>query len=700
MLSIWRKSLGKQIFTFSGECFLGVCLELPAFQKYCCVINIYSKCNLADKRKLWRDVLMTRQGFGDMVWCIVGDFNSVVEASERRGVGSGGGREMEDFRAFIREMEVVDMPLLGRQFTWFHSNGFNMSRLDRFLLSTDWMALWGRPEVWVLARDVSDHCPLILKYNNDDWGPKPFRFNNYWLQNKNFKNLVVETWNSQHFTGWMGFVLKERLKGLKGVIKAWSKEVYGKPEEKKNSLVDQINALDLKSVSIDLSLEEVARRKLLFDELWVVLKCIDASIFQRSRSKWLREGDSNTKYFHACVKGRRRTNTISALNTPLGWVEGPNSVKEATVFFFKNHFSKVDWLRPNLDGVVFSMLSEDVNTTLVAPFSLLEIEEAVRDCDGSKCPGPDGFNLAFIKEFWDLMKHEVRIMFDQFSGNDCVPNCLSSYFLTLIPKIKSPQHLGDFRPISLLGCWYKILSKVLANRLASVIGSLIPKNQSAFLKGIQLVEGVVVVNEVIDYARKRGKSCLILKVDFEKAYDSVEWEFLDYMLERFGFCQKWRNWMKACVCVGSLSVLVNGSPTEEVKIKRGLKQGDSLAPLLFLLVAEGLGGLMRKAVGCARFQPFLVGEGGMPVSLLQYADDTLCIGEATIKNLWTLKAVLRGFEMSSGLKVNFWKSCVMGANVTDDFLDMASNFLNCRVGTIPFKYLGLPVGANPRKMST
>jgi hypothetical protein len=152
--------------------------------------------------------------------------------------------------------------------------------------------------------------------------------------------------------------------------------------------------------------------------------------------------------------------------------------------------------------------------------------------------------------------------------------------------------------------------------------------------------------------------------------------------------------------VGSLSVLVNGSPTEEVKIKRGLKQGDSLAPLLFLLVAEGLGGLMRKAVGCARFQPFLVGEGGMPVSLLQYADDTLCIGEATIDNLWTLKAVLRGFEMSSGLKVNFWKSCVMGINVSEEFLGMASNFLNCRVGSTPFKYLGLPVGANPRKWST
>jgi hypothetical protein len=152
--------------------------------------------------------------------------------------------------------------------------------------------------------------------------------------------------------------------------------------------------------------------------------------------------------------------------------------------------------------------------------------------------------------------------------------------------------------------------------------------------------------------------------------------------------------------MGDLSVLVNGSPTVEVNIKRGLKQGDPHAPLLFLLVAEGLGGLMREAVGLSRFQPFLVGREEMPVSLLQYADDTLCIGAATVENLWTLKAVLRGFELVSGLKVNFWKSCVMGVNLPDDFIGMTSNFLNCREGSIPFKYLGLPVGANPRRLST
>jgi hypothetical protein len=149
-----------------------------------------------------------------------------------------------------------------------------------------------------------------------------------------------------------------------------------------------------------------------------------------------------------------------------------------------------------------------------------------------------------------------------------------------------------------------------------------------------------------------------------------------------------------------MSVLVNGSPRGEINTNRGLKQGDPLAPLLFLLVPEGLGMLMRKAVEVNRFKLFLDGPDEVPVSILQYADDTLCIGEANVGNLWTLKAILRGFEMVSGLKVNFWKSCLVGVNIDDDFLHMASEFLNCRRGSLPFKYLGLSVGANPQKLET
>jgi len=208
------------------------------------------------------------------------------------------------------------------------------------------------------------------------------------------------------------------------------------------------------------------------------------------------------------------------------------------------------------------------------------------------------------------------------------------------------------------------------------------------------------VNKLVDYAKKAKKECLIFKVDFGKAYDSVDWEFLEYMMLRVGMCDKWVGWIKACIFGGSMFILVSGSPTEEISIQSGLKQGDPLAPFLFLLVAEGFSGLMRNAVEQNLFEGFDFDGSEFVVSHLQYADDTLCTGKATVQNLWIIRSALRGFEMASGLKINFYKSSLIGMIVREEFMSMACDFLNCSAECIPFKYLGLLVGANPRSMST
>nr|KYP40876.1 Putative ribonuclease H protein At1g65750 family [Cajanus cajan] len=291
-------------------------------------------------------------------------------------------------------------------------------------------------------------------------------------------------------------------------------------------------------------------------------------------------------------------------------------------------------------------------------------------------------------------------LLDEFHTYLKIPKALLSYFVALVPKVPCPQGMTDFHPISLLGCLYKIISKVLANRLRGILPSIISENQSAFIPGRHMLDSVLVANEAIDYAHKYKKPIFVMKIDYEKAYDSVEWDYLLYMLRGCGFDERWVRWMEGCVCGGSLSALVNGSPTGEVAIGRGLKQGDPLAPSLFLIAVEGLRLLMTRALDMNLFKGLHLGGEGPLISLLQFADDTLIIGEATMQNLWCLKAILRCFELISGMKINFHKSSVVGIHSGVDFTELAASFLHCKVGQLPFKHLGLPLGANPRKLAT
>ncbi|XP_058757405.1 uncharacterized protein LOC131630662 [Vicia villosa] len=226
-------------------------------------------------------------------------------------------------------------------------------------------------------------------------------------------------------------------------------------------------------------------------------------------------------------------------------------------------------------------------------------------------------------------------------------------------------------------------------------GRLISCNQSAFVPGRNMLDGVLLVNEVIDWAKRNKSSCLLLKVDFEKAYDSLSWNFLRDMLVRMGFGKRWLMWMDACIFSSHLSVLVNGSATHDFMVHRGLRQGDPLSPFLFVLAMEALTALVRNSVVVGGFKPFQfrIDEG---VDILQFADNTIIFGEASTANLWNLKVILRGFELISGLKINFSKSSVMGVNVGDWILDAATNFLACKRGNSSFLFLGIMVGVNPR----
>ena len=189
----------------------------------------------------------------------------------------------------------------------------------------------------------------------------------------------------------------------------------------------------------------------------------------------------------------------------------------------------------------------------------------------------------------------------------------------------------------------------------------------------------------MDEARKSKKELMLFIVDFEKAYDSVDWGYLDEVMRKMAFPVLWRKWIKECVSIATTSVLVNGSPTEEFYLKRGLRQGDPLSPFLFLLVAEGLIVMMKSMVENNLFTDYAVDhEKDTVVSHLKFADDTLLLGAKSWANVKALRAILSLFAMMSGLKLNFHKSLLVGINIADSWLDEAASILHCKVGKVPF----------------
>lgn len=195
----------------------------------------------------------------------------------------------------------------------------------------------------------------------------------------------------------------------------------------------------------------------------------------------------------------------------------------------------------------------------------------MRESDGNKAPGPDGFNMLCFQQCWKVFKGDILNFFREFYTNGRLAKGINSSFITLIPKKENPCGIANYRPINLIGSLYKIVSKVLANRFKNVLPRIVGEAQSAFMGGRNILDGVLISNEIIDWWKKRKKRGLILKLDFEKAYDTVNWECRLDLMSKFGFQDKWVSWMKECLSSARVSVLVNGSPTAEFCSEKGLR---------------------------------------------------------------------------------------------------------------------------------
>ena len=342
--------------------------------------------------------------------------------------------------------------------------------------------------------------------------------------------------------------------------------------------------------------------------------------------KWASLGDENTAFFHAVVNGRKARNAILGLEVNGEWVSKPTLVKKEVMRFFRDHFREDFAHRSSLECMGIKTVKEEDCDFLIASFSKQEIKDAVFECGSNKAPGPDEFNFRFVKCFWNLLEEDFFRIMSEFHDTGIInPGCGSS-FITLIPKIKTPLGLKDYRPITLIGMISKVISKILANRLKKVLGGVISESQSAFLKDRFILDGPLVVNELMEWLKKRKRKAFLLKIDFEKAYDNVNWNLLISIMSQMGFPPIWCSWVRGILLSARSAVLVNGSPTFDFRCEKGLRQGDPLSPFLFLIVMEALSWILNKAKEVGEFTGINFTDHEADITHLFYADDALILG--------------------------------------------------------------------------
>eukprot|EP00253_Pinus_taeda_P035409 PITA_35409 len=399
------------------------------------------------------------------------------------------------------------------------------------------------------------------------------------------------------------FLLQKRLKNIKLRLKDWNKNEYGNIFEAKKAVEGKMQELNQALVTngFDEARNDQATK---YNQDWENL-CKQEEIFWRKKSRvqWLKEGERNTRFFHRSTMANRTHNRISLIKDEGGNLH--NSHEEIEVVLV-NHFRGI------------------------AKETCYDRENSIRDFTRHiprLVSREDNFNLnkPVTKE------EDILNVVEDSRMNRTILKALNSSFIALTPKQEVAQTLDKFRPIALCNVVYKIISKVVANRLKPLLPTVVSVEQSGYVEGRQILNNIIQAHEVVHSLSSNRKVGVIMQLDITKAYDRLNWNYIKKNLIAFGFDHNWVRWVLALVTFSSFSILVNGSPSETFIPSRGLRQGDPLSPFLFILMMEGLGRSIKHAKEVGKIKGLQLSNRGQAWTHQQFVDNSMLQGIPTVK---------------------------------------------------------------------
>ncbi|XP_043717726.1 uncharacterized protein LOC122665640 [Telopea speciosissima] len=464
---------------------------------------IHASCFRALRRNLFLE--LTGLNVVSEPWLVVGDFNATLLSSEKWGPGAFSMGSALEFGVMIDTCSLLPIDSSGSKFTWTNNRrrGRVDSVLDKSLCNSKWSDFFQACSESFLQRAASDHSPLLIssgqlgRPNN-----APFRFHKFWVESPNFLKEFPN----------LDVALKEAKVVLEDAQEAL--QVIGE-----NDVLFGLE-VDAKTAYLN-SLKNS-------EKLW----------HEKTRIKWLREGDRNSKFFHVSTLIKRSKVHIRALKDSGGaWVSDPGEVANLILSFFEN-FHKAVPLEEHLDLLdVIPHLIEDRDLVFLnAVPDTREIKLAMWDLDLDGLPGLDGFQGFFFRHCWDIIERDVYRAVSSFFKEAIIPKGVNNCFISLIPKVEEAVSLEKFCPICMGNFVCKIISKILASKLGVLLPRLISEELGAFQKGKVIFSNIGFASELANLMHKSVRGCGIgVKVDISKAYDSLSWDFLFKVLKKFGF---------------------------------------------------------------------------------------------------------------------------------------------------------------------